>query len=185
MEIKGTSVKITHEYVREKFPHEYEKWKHALPPKQQSIYNEAIIAGNWYPLKDAILEPTRVIADLFFCGNQQKAHREVGIYSSKSALTGIYRAFLLVATPSYILQRAQAVWTTFYRPADFKIIEATSTKAVFEINGFTKDEVLLFQRLDGWVCATIELTRRKIVKTEIRIVERGPKVTAYFTVIWE
>ncbi len=185
MEIKGTSVKITHEFVRDKFPADYEKWKRALPSKQQAIFSEAIIAGNWYSLRDAVLEPTRVIAELFYNGNQQKANREVGIYSAKSALTGIYRAFLLIATPSYILQRAQAVWTTFYRPAIFKIVEGTSTKAVFEINGFTKEEALLFQRLDGWVCAAIELTRRKIVKTEIRVIENKLNVTAFFTVIWE
>ena len=185
MEIKGTSVKITSDFVKDKFPNDYKKWLQALGPDQQKIFNGVVFVGDWYPLMDSVIIPTQVIAKMFYFNNVKKAAREMGVYSAKVALTGIYRVFLYVASTKYILQRAKNVWSVYYRPAEFQVIESTSNKAIFEITGFRKEETLIFDRLGGWLEGVLELAKQKSKGINIELTDDRNFVKALVSAEWE
>jgi len=184
MEIKGTSVKTTYDFVKSKYPNDLTKWLQALSPSQKKIFTDVIKANEWYPLMDSVIIPMQVVAKLFYAGDQKKAAREIGIFSAKSALTGIYKAFLLVASVKYVLERARHIWSAYYRPCEFNMLESKSNRAVFEINGFAKEESLIFQRLGGWMEGVFELTKQKSNNVNINIVYNTDSITAKVTAEW-
>jgi len=169
MEIKGTSVKITKEFVKSKFPLEYEKWMKMLPPNSFKILNDTIKANEWYELTPSVIHPTQVMAKLFYKNDVKKASWELGNYSAKIALTGIYKMFLMVTSVKYVLDKARNVWGTYYRPCEFYLEESSQHRAVIRIEGFKIDGTIIFHRLGGWLDGLYELTKQDTKKIDISI----------------
>ena len=71
MQIKGTAVRITPQYVKQSHPDKYNDWINSLSDESKKIMNNPIIATDWYDLTNSVLEPTEKIANLFFYGKKQ------------------------------------------------------------------------------------------------------------------
>ncbi len=184
MEIKGTSVKITNDFVKLKYPNNYKDWINAMPIPSQKVFNEIIRSVDWYNLMDSVIIPTQVLSKLVYNADAKKMAWEIGKYSAKAALTGIYKAFFLVTTTRYVLERARNVWGTYYRPCEFTSVESQSNRAVFKIDGFKAEEALIFQRFGGWIEGLFELTRQTNKGIEVKIIPNGKFITAMITAQW-
>jgi len=109
MDVKGSSVVATREFVRINFGEAgLKKWIEALPEEGKKIFSSAIIAANWYPLKAALTEPTRKICGLFYGGDLRGAW-ETGRHSAEYGLKGIYKFFIQIASPQFIIKKASTI----------------------------------------------------------------------------
>ena len=61
MEIKGVSVKAAPGFVRSHFGSRYDEWFASLSESSQQVVENAL-ASNWYPLREAVIEPTEKVA---------------------------------------------------------------------------------------------------------------------------
>ena len=66
MEIKGTAVKTTPEFVRERFGDRFQEWVELLPDRSRMIIEQPIYATSWYSLMDSVIFPTQKVGDLFY-----------------------------------------------------------------------------------------------------------------------
>lgn len=183
MEIKGTAVKATPQYVKEKHPEQFKTWTKSLPPKAKEIMSNSILATTWYELTPAVIEPTEALAKLFFKDAKQAAWA-VGKYSAKIALTGIYKVFIIVSTPAFMLSRASSIFSSYYKPSKINAVKKSNSKVVLEISGFDKRDKLIFYRIAGWVEQALEQTKKSEIKVKVEEKNENGKLTAHIVAEW-
>lgn len=184
MEIKGTAVKATPDFVRDKFGSRYNEWLKSLPEKSKNIMEQPIYATTWYSLIDSVIIPTQKVAELFYNGNYTDAAREIGRYSSEVALKGIYKIFVRVSSPHFVLSRASSIFSTYYQPSDIKVIESSEKKAVLQLSKFHPNEKLIMNRIAGWIEKTLEITLQSSIKIDIENHVEGVNLTSLITIMW-
>lgn len=184
MEIKGSAVKATPDFVREKFGSRYSEWVKSLPEKSKTIIEQPIYATTWYSLTDSVIVPTQKVADLFYAGNASKAANEIGRYSADIALKGIYKIFIRVSSPHFVLSRASSIFATYYQPSDIKVIESLDKKAVLQLSKFHPNDRLIMNRIAGWIEKTLEITLKSALKVDVENHIEGTNLTSKITIIW-
>jgi len=179
MEIKGVAVKSIQSFVEEKYPTKYNDWLNGLSEKSKYIMSGRIIDGAWYDLKDAAVEPTEKICDLFYNGSDKGAW-EAGRFSAERGLKGIYSFFIRIMSPEFLINRAARVITTYYRPCEIKAAETGKGKAYLHIVKFDEPNHMIEFRIGGWIERALELCGCKNVKVEItKSLTKGDNLTEY------
>jgi len=184
MEIKGTAVKATPDFVKEKFGARYNEWIKALPEVSRKITEQPIYATTWYSLMDSVIIPTQKAGDLFFNGDYTKAAHEIGRYSADVALKGIYKIFVRVSSPHFVLSRASSIFSAYYQPADIRVIESAEKKAVLQLSKFHPNEKLIMNRIAGWIEKTLEITLKSALKVDVENQMDISNLTTKITIIW-
>jgi hypothetical protein len=145
---------------------------------------QPIYATNWYSLTDSVIIPTQKAAELFYNSNYVDAAREIGRYSSEVALKGIYKIFVRVSSPHFVLSRASSIFSTYYQPSDIKIIESSEKKAVLQLSKFHPNDKLIMNRIAGWIEKTLEITLQSAIKIDIENHVEGTNLTSSITIMW-
>lgn len=121
---------------------------------------------------------------MFFNGNYENAAHEIGRYSAEVALTGVYKIFVRVSSPQFVLSRASSIFATYYQPADIKVIESAEKKAVLQFSKFHPDDKLIMNRIAGWIEKTLEITLNSALKVDVENHIDGANLTSKITVFW-
>lgn len=160
MQVKGTSIQATRDFVKAKFPGKYEEWMKALSAESQQLYYNRVNVGEWYDLKIAYTDPLDKIVEMFYYKNAQKGGEEMGKYSAEIGLKGIYKVFLLIASPQYLMKRAARTMQTFYNSSELEVSEdnKVTTVTIKKFDGLT---AALEYRIAGWISKALELCKCK------------------------
>ena len=167
MEVKGTAVKSIKDYVEKKYNAHLNEWIQSLPETSQNIMQGNIFVNNWYPMKDAAVEPTKALAKRFYNNDIPKAARESGKYSAETGLKGVYKIFVRVASPNYIMQRAGRIFTSYYSPSNIEVVNGHDKGLTLHITKFPEPEEVIEHRIAGWCERALEFTNCKNVKANI------------------
>lgn len=180
METKGTAVMATREFVKSKFGADgLKKWVESMPEKSAKLYQGAIMLNSWYDLRDALVVPTEKIKDLFYAGDPKGAW-ELGRFSADYGLKGIYRLFISMASPQFIISKAGGILPTYYNPSRIET-EKTDTKGVMvKITQFPEIHEILESRIGGWMERALELCGCNGVKVDkVKAMTKGHSETVY------
>ncbi|MBN1414010.1 MAG: hypothetical protein JW973_02825 [Bacteroidales bacterium] len=178
MEVKGTAIKTTRDFIKTQFPEKYEDWMNSLPLKSKALYEAALDAAAWYPLDDAYIIPINRTIEMFYPNNPKTGGEEIGKYSAEVALKGFYKVFLLVASPTYLIQRASKIFTTFYQPSVISVEVVDSNSAILKILDFKGINEALEYRIAGWIIKALELANCREPQYEIKsALSKGDKET--------
>ena len=158
MEVKGTAIKTIPEFIKNKFPNEYHRWFNALTAESKDIFKDRISLVKWYPVKYAVILPTRLIGEMFFDDIEKGAY-ELGVYSSKSAIKGIYKMLVKVSSPSFIVSRTSNIMASYYKPCIMDVIESTKKSALLSIIDFPEPDIVIDYRVLGWIETTMNFSR--------------------------
>ena len=157
MEVKGSAVKFIPQFIIDKFGEEaHSRWIESLSIQAKEVFYYVIVASNWYPLKEILIEPVKTLCNLFYFGSPKGAY-ESGKYSAKLGLKGIYKAFIHLGSPQMVVKKASAILPTFYRPADIKVIENEKGSAVLNITEFEEMDEVVEYRILGWMEKALEI----------------------------
>ncbi len=178
MEVKGTAVKSIKDYVQSKYGPRVNEWIQSLPEESAKLMNGGVFANNWYPMKDAAVEPTKAIAKLFYNNNIKLAAFEAGRFSADVGLKGVYRIFVKVASPNYLMQRAGRVFTSYYSPSEISVVNSHEKGLTLHITKFPEPEEIIEYRIAGWCERALEFTNCKNVKANItKSLTKGDNLT--------
>ncbi len=184
METKGATVKSIVEFVKNKFPQRYTEWLNSLPSESRTIVESAIYATNWYPIVEALIIPTKQLA-ILYNGDAKKAAWEAGRFNAEISLTGIYRIFIKVSSPNYIIERASKIFSTFYNPSEIKVIETKLKSVKLHILKLPVNEMVLECRIGGWMERALEINNCKNVKVLMPFTKtKGAPYTEY-SITWD
>ena len=147
MNIKGTALISTLNYVKKYHLDKYEDFLFELPEKTQVMFQEGILASNWYPIKELYIESTKTITKLFFDGDEDKAAYELAKNGGQEALKDIYKVFVKIASMDFVSKRLDSIFATYYSEEGLSIEDNGKTK-IFKISGFKKDEAIIW--IAGW-----------------------------------
>lgn len=163
MEVKGSSVNSVPEFVRVKFGERFDEWLDSLSEDSKKIMKDPIIpAISWYPIKPALIEPTRKICELFY-GNDEKGAWEAGRFSAEKGLIGVYKMFVRLGSPKFIIGRAATIFSSYYKPSKIEVAGESEKKVVLHIKEFPELERLVELRICGWIERALEISGSKSV----------------------
>ena len=78
MKVKGTILSSAHSFVKENFPNRLSDWLNNLSSESKELYNNPILASEWYDIKAGLFDPTEKIAEMFYNNDTNKAAWEMG-----------------------------------------------------------------------------------------------------------
>lgn len=157
MQIKGTAVASIVPFVQDRFPDRYYEWLQALSPKSRGIFEGMLLASSWYPLHEALIEPTEKICELFYNGREQGAW-EGGEFSAEYGLKGVLKFFIKAGSPQFIIKRATAIFTSYYNPGKIVVLDTSASHARLQISEFTEHNHLVDCRIAGWMRQALRIS---------------------------
>ncbi len=167
MGVKGTSLKSTINFIKDTYPNKLNFWLEKLPSESRKFFTDSIYATEWYPMQECLIIPTKITGKLFYSNNFEKASWDLGRYSAKKGLTGIYSIFIKVAKTGFVLRRSSRIFNTYYKNAEFIILKQDNNYVEFEVKGFLSKDKLILHRIAGWIEMVLELLGKKDIKITI------------------
>ncbi len=184
MPVRGSVIKSIGEFVKIRHTNEYGKWFDSLPERSQEIYNDSIATKEWYSLEDGIIIPTEKICELFF-NDQRSGSWESGRFSAEYGLTGVYKVFVVVSTPNYLMKRASRILSTFYTPSEIIVAHNSSKDMILHFTKFPSSSEIMEWRVGGWMEKALEICGCKNLKVDItKSMARGDKLIEY-KITWD
>lgn len=155
MEVRGSVISNIKAYVEKKHPEKFEEWHSSLSEKSQELM-ERPGTSKWYPIKEGILEPTEKMCDLFYLNARDGAWKS-GRFSAEEALTGIYKVFVVVSTPLFLIKRASRIMGTFYRPTEVNVVDNDDKSMLVHFTKLPTESRYLEYRIAGWMEKALEI----------------------------
>jgi hypothetical protein len=167
VEVKGTAIAAIPEYVKRTYGEAaYCKWLGSLSKDSKRIFGSTIRLSDWLPIKEAYLEPTATVCQLFF-GGDFKGAWELGRFSADYALGGVYRMFLWLPSVKFFIGRASTVLATYMRPCASQVVSVEDGRALVRVTELPGRHPLIEQRIAGWVQRALEIHGCKNVTVAI------------------
>ena len=167
MDVNGTAVISIPLFIKSKFGEEkFKFWLDSLSPEAYDVYKTSVFPSLWYPMKEILIEPTKNICDLFYNGSLNGAW-ESGRFSAEYGLKGIYKMFVKLSSPEFLIKKASVILPTYYRPSAMKVIENTKGYAMVRVTEFLEMEKVIEHRMGGWMERALEICGCQEVKMEI------------------
>lgn len=161
MQVKGTAVKTTRDFMKNRFPELYNKWIDSLPPESKSIFTTTIDSSAWYPINEGYKIPVNSVIKLCYPNDSKKGADQLGSYSAETALKGVYKTFLLIASPQYLIRRASKIFTTYFNGSNIEVEEIDKQTVMFRIMNFDGIDENIEYRIAGWIRKALELANCK------------------------
>jgi hypothetical protein len=168
MQVKGTALRTTRDFVKTNFPASYNKWVDTLTPEAKNLFSSTIDATAWYPFKEGYTIPVGKIIELFYNGDKRLGGDVLGSWSAELGLKGFYKVFLLIASPQFLLQRASKIFTTFYEPSVVEASITGSNDAILRIIRFDEIDEAVEYRIAGWTRKALEMANCREPVYEIK-----------------
>jgi hypothetical protein len=168
MEVKGTALKTTRDFIKTQFPDQYAKWLDSLTTDSRKIFTSTLDATAWYPFREGYSLPVKKIIELCYGGDIKTGGDQLGSYSAETALKGFYKVFLLIASPQFLMQRSSKIFTTFYNPSRVEAEITGPYGAILRVIQFDEIDEAVEYRIAGWIRKALELANCREPAYEIR-----------------
>ncbi len=180
MQVKGTAIIVLPKFIEAAFGAEgLARWTAALSSEARRIYNGAVMTSEWYPIKEAYLEPTALMCELFYTGDVRGA-RALGRFSADYSLRGVYKAFVKLSSLSLFINRTAGILQTYYKPCQARVTLVEPGRAALQITLFPLPSELAEQRIAGWTERALEIHGKKGVEVSVpRSLARGDSCTEF------
>jgi len=182
IEVKGAGITYLPKLVKQKFGEEaYREWLDSLPEESKKIFNGQILASLWYPLEFGGTIPEKKVLELFYHNDVTKA-REIGQFAADDNLKGIYRAFVKLGNPSYIISKAGSIMATFFKPARLEVTEKSKKRVIIRIVEFSEMTEMLEIHIAGWMERALEICGCEKIQVKINSsLAKGQSFTEFET----
>ncbi len=170
MNIKGTAVRALLQFIEEKYPDYYDQWLSRLPGDSKRYFFQTILPSQWYPLYETAVAPLEVLASVLDVKKEDLAF-EVGRYSARVALTGVYKFFASLAKPTYIIKRGSIMFKTYYDPAEVDYEVLGVNEVMFMFGRHQEKETLIYHRVRGWIFELTFITQKVEPTVEFSVID--------------
>lgn len=179
MKIKGTAVRSINDFVKKKFPDKYGDWLNSLPNESQDQYKSGLKSNEWYEMDVVAIQPTEKIGELFY-NDTKKGAWESGRFSAKTALSGIYKLYVMASKPAHIIERANRIFAAYYQGAEMSSKQISKHEVTITIERFLEPNDVIECRIAGWIECALEISGCKDVDVKInKSMVKGDSQTVY------
>jgi hypothetical protein len=157
VQIKGATIKETVTQIKTRAGDQaFQKILGLLDEDTRGIFEGEIFASTWYPLDNftRFLEvEIRVLAN----GREEVVTRGAEVVNERQ-LRGIYKAFVKVGSPEYVIERIAAVHATYFQGVSVDVQLPEPRKALIKYIGFEKQHRIMGFAIIGFFNKALELS---------------------------
>ncbi len=103
----------------------------------------------------------------------------MGRTSADQALKGVYKIFVKVGSPGFIISRASKIFSNMLQPGEMTVVESSPNKAVLHME-LPESDWLLELRMAGWMEQALVISGCAEPKFEItQSLAKGDPVTEF------
>jgi hypothetical protein len=166
MEVKGTGLVSIRAYVKERHAAQYQNWVNTLPNSSRAVFGDVINTSGWFSIDQVYYTALKNIADLFYGGDQKLAAYQVGLFSASYDLKGVYKVFLMIATPQALMKASKRIIAMYYRPVDVIIDDVQKNSLVLSSTLLHPESEMVDYVNIAWCVRALELANCKSVSYE-------------------
>jgi|WetSurMetagenome_2_1015567.scaffolds.fasta_scaffold658962_1 hypothetical protein len=185
MEVKGTAVRSIPEFVEKTFPNRKQEWLNALPDSSKKIMDGLLFTNNWYPLNEALTIPMKTISKVFYNSDDIITARTMGRFSADVALSGVYKFFIQIGSPKFIIERGSRIFSTYYQPSEMIVLNVQKNSILVHLTKFPESEIIIEENIAGWMERALEKSGCKNVKVRITKSLSQKQPITEFSITWE
>jgi hypothetical protein len=160
VKFKGAAWKPITEFVKMKFGEDgFRRVLESVSPECREIASAKILVNSWYDLRlveEFIAQADRVLGtgDLGMAG-------DMGRYSAEFGIKTIYKIFMKVGTPEFVLKRCSTIWKRYYSRGEMKLIHLEPGHVIVRLTDMGIVSRVLCARVTGWMKKTLAMTGAK------------------------
>jgi hypothetical protein len=148
--VKGLVLKSRIDYVREFFGHDaWDRVLAVLPPGTRAALQDGVLASSWYPIP-LYVEMLSAI-DLTFGKGDLALCRDMGRYSARSALSGVYQCSNRGKDVGFANRTAPMIWKQYYDSGKMTTESGGRGRAIVRVRGFAEPHAALCLGTLGWL----------------------------------
>lgn len=155
--VKGSPVKSLLKFIQDELtPEQREKALAELPPEWSKR-----LRGGTFLVTETI--PYHILNRLTEAAARAKGEpveafaRRAGSAAASDAMSGVYRLFALVLTPTALLSKASKIWSSLYSSGDLRVTSEAAKSAHIVLANFPTESVGC-ARITGWMERMTALT---------------------------
>jgi hypothetical protein len=160
VQIKGSAVKETLDQIKTRVSEEAFQTVLGLLDEETRKFCEAeIFSSSWYSLDlftRFLVIQNRVLAG----GNEEMITRGAEVVNERQ-LRGIYKAFVKLGSPEFVIQRIAAVHATYFQGVTVEVQMPEKNKAFVRYTGFEKQHRVMGFAIIGFFSKALELSGAK------------------------
>lgn len=181
--IKGTPLRTLKQYIETRFPDHHDAWLAALPPASRELFDNPLLPSTWYSFQDGWTTPNAVMVDVC-CGGNPRAAWERGRYNADTSLRGVYKVFVKIGTPSFLVKRAASLFNSMWQGADFQVRDSESNRAVVVISNVPEMDGHAEQGVAGFIERALEISGCSQVSVTIQGSVTAGHSESVFDISW-
>lgn len=178
--IKGSAVRASLAYLESRLGKEGLKQILAtLPEQDRRILDTAILQSNWYELSVLLRLMDASELSVQSAGLHGLAW-DMGRFSAEFGLKGIYRVFIRIADPHFIIRKSSEVFSTYYDSGAMSAEKVDSHHAILRLRNFNQPHRAFCDRLCGFMQRSLEMSGCETVQmTHPKCMARGDGYCEY------
>src|SRR5580704_12640119 len=175
VQIKGSAIKETIAQIKRRSGEAaFQKILGLLDEETRKIFEGKIFSSTWYPLDlfTRFLEiEIKVLAD----GNEQMVTRGSEAVIERQ-LRGIYKAFVKLGSPEFVIKRIAAVHATYFQGVPIDVKLEGNNRALVKYTGFQRQHRIMGFAIVGFFKKALEISGAKgvVIRFSVPIEEGKP-----------
>ena len=148
----------------------FERFVSSLPEDQQQPILWPHIASAWIPAEIADAVMAAIHAGPL--GGSDEKMFELGRQQIKDDMSTIYRFFLRIASPAYVLERATKIWDTYSREAGtLRVVKQRAKEVDIRVDNIFPRRPAFWPYLRGNIYGVLELTN--VGELDVKVIDGG------------
>src|SRR5216683_2868778 len=157
VQIKGSAIKETIEQIKRRSGEDaFQKILGLLDEETRKIFEGEIFSSTWYPL-DAFTRFLEVEIKVLADGNEEMVTRGSEAVIERQ-LRGIYKAFVKLGSPEFVIKRIAAVHATYFKGVPIEVQLQAHAKATVRYTGFEKQHRIMGFAIIGFFKKALEIS---------------------------
>ena len=160
MDYKGVAIVCIRSALRNAGPVAEQSVLMQMSESERREYDDAT-ASQWVSIAFA----TRLFelaAPVLYPG-KPLALRQIGRDIARDNMRGVYRVFLRVVSPTFLLEQTARVWSTYHRHGKAHIEHHSDREVTLVVEGYPQLPERMREGICGWIAEALELTGAKHV----------------------
>jgi len=162
VQIKGSAIKETIDQIKSRAGEDaFQKILGLLDAETRKICGGDVFSSSWYPLDcfTRFLEiEIKVLAD----GKEEMVTRGSEAVIERQ-LRGIYKAFVKLGSPEFVIKRIAAVHATYFQGVPIEVVLPEKNRALVRYTGFEKQHRIMGFAIVGFFKKALEISSAKDV----------------------
>ncbi len=158
--LKGAAWKPIVKFVKVTFGEDpLSKVLESVSPECRTIASETILVNSWYDM--SLIEEFISAADRLLGTGDLTIARKMGQYSAEFGIKTVYKIFMKVGSPEFVIKKAPVIWKRYYSRGDLNLVEFEKGHVILRLTDMGQISKVTCVRVTGWMETTLRMSGAK------------------------